>query len=197
MSKPKEVAGATKQAAGKTASTAQDEARKVGASTASAAGEVAGVAREQAGAVAGEALDDVKELWEQTLAQVNEQAGAATAKLGQGLGSLADELYAISDGTHDGQGPVADLARALAARGDDIADLLVKQGPDGVVQELRRFARRSPGTFLLGALAVGVVGGRLTRGVKAAGANDNASATSAPAERATSTTATPSNRPRR
>jgi hypothetical protein len=140
----------------------------------------------------------VKELWEQTLAQVNEQAGAATAKLGQGLGSLADELYAIGDGTHDGQGPVGNLARALAARGDDLTDLLVKQGPDGVVQELRRFAQRSPGTFLLGALAVGVVGGRLTRGAQAAaGANDNASGTPAPAKRAAPTTATSSTRRRR
>jgi uncharacterized protein YjbJ (UPF0337 family) len=190
VSKPKQVAGATKQAAGKTASTAKDEARQVRASTAPAAGEVTGVAKDQVGAVAGEALDDAKDLWEQTLAQVNEQVGSLAAKLGQSVGSLADELYAIGDGTGDGQGPVADLARTLAARGDDIAELLTKQGPDGLIQELRRNAGRSPGTFLLGALAAGVAAGRLTRAARAA-EPDDASATAAP------TSAAPSRRSRR
>ncbi len=190
MSKPKQVTGATKQAAGKAASTAKDEARQVRASTASAAGEVTGVAKDQVGAVAGEALDDAKDLWEQTLAQVNEQVGSLAAKLGQSVGSLPDELYAIGDGTGDGQGPVADLARALAARGDDIAELLTKQGPDGLIQELRRYAGRSPGTFLLGALAAGVAAGRLTRAARAA-EPDDASATAAP------TSAAPSRRSRR
>jgi uncharacterized protein YjbJ (UPF0337 family) len=190
VSKPKEVAGATKQAAGKAASTAKDEARQVRASTASAAGDVTGVAKDQVGTVAGEALDDAKDLWQQTLAQVNEQAGSFVAKLGQSVGSVADELHAMGDGTGDGQGPVADLARALAARGDDISELLTKQGPDGLLRELRRYAGRSPGTFLLGALAAGVAAGRLTRGAKAA-QPDDASATAAP------TSAAPSNRSRR
>jgi hypothetical protein len=197
VSKPKKVAGATKQAAGKTASTAKDEASQLRGSTASAAGEVTGVAKDQAGVVAAEALDDAKQLWEQTLAQVNEQASSAAALLGQRVGSLADELYSIGDGTGDGQGPVADLARALAARGDDIAELLVKQGPDGVIQELRRYAGRSPGTFLLGALAAGVVAGRLTRGAQPAEPDDGASATPTPAKRSAAAKAGPSDRSRR
>lgn len=197
VSEPRQVAGAAKQAAGKTASTATDEARQVRAATASAAGEVTGVAKDQAGAVAGEALDEAKDLWEQTLAQVNEQAGSAAAKLGESVRSLADELFSLGDGTGDGQGPVADLARALAARGDDIADLLSRQGPDGVVQELRRYAGRSPGTFLLGALAAGVVAGRLTRGAKAAGPDGDASAPSAPMKPPAPATAQPSYRSRR
>jgi hypothetical protein len=58
--------------------------------------------------------------------------------------------------------------------------------PSELLDDVRQFARRRPGTFLLGALAAGVVVGRLTRGAKAA--QDKS-----PADRAgTSTPSSPS-----
>ncbi|HKC26518.1 MAG TPA: hypothetical protein VKB75_00770, partial [Jatrophihabitans sp.] len=52
--------------------------------------------------------------------------------------------------------------------------------PGDLVDELRRFARRRPGAFLMGALAAGVVAGRLGRGVVAAHTEDDGTAAGAP-----------------
>ena len=38
--------------------------------------------------------------------------------------------------------------------------------PSQILDDVRAFARRRPGAFLLGALAAGVVAGRITRGAK-------------------------------
>jgi hypothetical protein len=46
--------------------------------------------------------------------------------------------------------------------------MLQNREPAELLEEVRRFARRKPGLFLLGAAAAGVLAGRLTSGVKAA-----------------------------
>jgi hypothetical protein len=46
----------------------------------------------------------------------------------------------------------------------DLAGWLEQREPGELLDEVRALARRKPGTFLLGALAAGVVAGRLTRG---------------------------------
>jgi hypothetical protein len=56
---------------------------------------------------------------------------------------------------------VAQQAQALASR-------LEGREPRELLDDVRRFARRRPGTFILGALVAGVIAGRLTRAGKAA-----------------------------
>ena len=51
---------------------------------------------------------------------------------------------------------------------DDFAHKLQTRDPGELLDEVRSFARRKPGLFLLGAAAAGIVAGRLTSGVKAA-----------------------------
>jgi len=46
--------------------------------------------------------------------------------------------------------------------------MLQNREPADLLEEVRSFARRKPGLFLLGAAAAGVLAGRLTSGVKAA-----------------------------
>lgn len=185
MSSPGQVAGATQDAAGATASTAKDEASQVGSAATSAAADVAGTTKEQAGAVAGEAVNQVRDLLDQTRAQVTEQAGTAQAKLGESLRSLVDELRSMGEGSGNGQGPAAELARTLADRGSAFADMISDKQPGELVQELRTFAARRPGGFLLGALAAGVVAGRLTRGVKDASSSDDSGTSALPARTTT------------
>lgn len=48
------------------------------------------------------------------------------------------------------------------------ADRLQNREPAELLDEVRSFARRKPGLFLLGAAAAGVLAGRLTRGIQAA-----------------------------
>jgi hypothetical protein len=164
VSTASDVAGATQQAAGDTASVAKEHAAQVGSTAATAASEVAGTAKEQAGAVAGEAASQAKDLLDQTKQQVSQQAGAATQKLGESVKSLAGELRSMGEGSSDGSGPAADLARTVAARGDAIADFLSSKEPGDLIAELRSFASRKPGTFLLGALAAGALAGRFVKG---------------------------------
>lgn len=168
MSSPGQVAGATQQAADQTASTAKDEAAQVGSTAKSAAADVAGTTKEQAGAVAGEAVSQVKDLLDQARGQLTEQAGGAQSKLGESLRTLVDELRSIGDGSGSGTGPAAEVARTLADRGSAVADYISDKQPGELVTDLRRLAARRPGGFLLGALAAGVLAGRLTRGVQAA-----------------------------
>ena len=161
---PGQVAGATQHAAGQTAATAKDEASQVTQVAASAASDVAGTAKEQAGQVAGEAVNQLRALTDEARGQASQQASNATDKLSTTVRSLAGEVRDLGQGKADSSGTVAGLAQQLADKGEQLADYISSQGPSGLVQELRSYAQRKPGTFLLGALAAGVVTGRVVKG---------------------------------
>jgi len=163
VSSPGQVAGATQQAAVETAAAARDEAAQVGSTASAAASDLTGTVKEQAGAVAGEAATQVRDLLDQTRSQLSEQAGGAQQKLGESVRGLSEELRSMADGSGSGSGPAAEFARSLADRGRTVADYLGSKEPGELVQELRLLAARRPGGFLLGALAAGVVAGRLVR----------------------------------
>ena len=61
-------------------------------------------------------------------------------------------------------GTVSEVARQAADRADRLAEWLGQREPGDLLDEVRSFARRRPGAFLLGAAIAGVVVGRLTRG---------------------------------
>ena len=164
---PGQVAGATQQAAGQTATTAKDEAAQVGQVAASAASDVAGTAKQQAGQVAGEAVNQLRSLTDDARSQATQQASNATDKLSSTVRSLAAEMRDLGQGKGDASGTVAGLVSQLADKGEQLADYVSAQGPGGLVQELRGFASRKPGTFLLGALAAGIATGRLVKGATA------------------------------
>jgi hypothetical protein len=164
---PGQVAGATQQAAGQTATTAKDEAAQVGQVAASAASDVAGTAKQQAGQVAGEAVNQLKSLTDDARNQASQQASKGTDKLSTTVRSLAGEMRDLGQGKGDANSTIAGLVQQLADKGEQLADHISAQGPGGLVQDLRSFASRKPGTFLLGALAAGVVTGRLVKGATA------------------------------
>ncbi len=164
---PGQVAGATQQAAGTTATAAKDEAAQVGQVAASAASDVAGTAKQQAGQVAGEAVNQLRSLTDEARDQASQQVSSATDKLSSTVRSLADEMRDLGQGKGDANGTVAGLVQQLADKGEQLADQISARGPGGLVQDLRSFAARKPGTFLLGALAAGVATGRLVKGATA------------------------------
>jgi hypothetical protein len=164
---PGQVAGATQQAAGQTATTAKDEAAQVGQVAASAATDVASTAKQQAGQVAGEAVNQLKSLTDDARTQATQQVSNATEQLGTKVRSLASEMRDLGQGKGDANSTIAGLVQQLADRGEQLADQISARGPGGLVQDLRSFAARKPGTFLLGALAAGVVTGRLVKGATA------------------------------
>ena len=173
---PGQVAGATQQAAGQTATTAKDEAAQVGQVAASAATDVASTAKQQAGQVAGEAVNQLKSLTDDARNQATQQVSNATEQLSTKVRSLAGEMRDLGQGKGDANSTIAGLVQQLADRGEQLADQITAKGPGGLVQDLRGFAARKPGTFLLGALAAGVVTGRLVKGATAGSTPSGSSA---------------------
>ncbi|GGH95500.1 hypothetical protein GCM10007170_21170 [Arthrobacter liuii] len=67
----------------------------------------------------------------------------------------------------DQQGMASDLVRQAAERTSSVASWLENREPGDLLNEVQRFARNRPGTFLLLAAGAGVLAGRLTRGLTA------------------------------
>lgn len=139
------------------ASTAADESKHV-----------AGVAQGEAAKVASEATAQVKSLAGEATTQVTEQVSDQTKqqrdKLVSTLGTLGDDLDQMAERS-DG-GLASDVAREVAGHTRSFTSYLDGREPGELLDDVRDFARRKPGTFLLGALVAGVVAGRLARGVK-------------------------------
>ncbi|MGY1985307.1 hypothetical protein ACI792_03695 [Blastococcus sp. SYSU DS0669] len=148
---------------------AKDEARNVGQTAAQAGSQVASTAADQAKQVAGETQRQAKDLLEQGRSQLKDQAVSQQQKAATGLSSLAQELRGLADGSSEGApGPARDLLHQASSMVEGFADKLQNREPAQLLDDVRTFARRKPGLFLLGAAAAGIVAGRLTSGARAA-----------------------------
>lgn len=136
--------------------------------TAEQAKEVAKTATEQAKNVAQETGSQLRNLAGSATEELRGQAATQQERVASGLRTLADDLASMRTG--DGSGRMAgELMSEISSRAHRAADWLEHREPGQLVDEVRDYARRHPGTFLLGALAAGLVVGRLTRGIVAAG----------------------------
>jgi hypothetical protein len=161
-----------------TTDVAKDEARNVGQTAAQAGGQVASTAADQARQVTQETRRQAQDLVAQGRQQLQDQARTGQQKAGQGLSDIAQQLRTmVEGGGQTPSGPAADLVRQAGDKVDEIAGWLQNREPGDLVNEVRAFARRKPGVFLLGAALAGVVAGRLTTGVVAAHKDDNSSST--------------------
>jgi hypothetical protein len=122
--------------------------------------------------VAGEAKRQARDLIGEARGQVTEQARNGQHKATEGLRAVADELRQMADNS-DQSGPASDLARQAADKAADFAEWLNRREPGDLIEEVRGFARRRPGVFLVGAAFAGVLAGRLTRGVVDANRQDD------------------------
>ena len=146
-------------------STGSQERAQQAAGTAKDEGKhVAGVAQGEAQKVASEAKSQVHGLMNQATSQVEDQSRTQRDRLVNTLRSMGDELEQMA-GSGPG-GTAADLVREVADRVRDFSSRVDGREPRELLEDVRSYARRKPGTFLLGALAAGVVAGRLTRGAK-------------------------------
>jgi hypothetical protein len=146
----------TSTSAGGTASTAVDQGRQVAGTAKEEAANVAGTAADQARTVVGDAR-------RQVTGQVTEQAAVQRDKLSETLRTLGDDLEQMAAGQGPGSGLAADLVREVSDRARTISSRIEGREPGQLLDDARDFARRRPGTFLVGALAAGVVAGRLFR----------------------------------
>ena len=144
---------------------AKDEARGVAQDAVQGGKQTVETAKQQAGEVAGEAANHVRNLFEQARSEVTSQGSAQKERATSGLRSLADELTSLVEGNGTSSSAVSGIATQASDTVRQAADWLESHEPGDVLNEVRRFARRRPGAFLLGAAAVGLIGGRLTRSV--------------------------------
>ena len=125
---------------------------------------VAGTAAEQGKNVLAEGKAQARNLTQEVGQQAHEQSRVQKDKAASGLRSLGTELQSMANAQGGQSGLATDLAQQAAAKVHDLAGWLDQREPGELLDEVRALARRKPGTFLLGALAAGVVAGRLTRG---------------------------------
>ena len=151
----KQVAGTAADEAKQTAGTARDEAKNV-----------AGTAKDEARNVMEESKAQAQDLLQEARSQVDEQSRTQRDRLVGTLRTFGDDIEKMANGEQVSGGMAQDLARQVAERARDISGRIDGREPVELLDEVRSFARRRPGTFLLGALAAGVVAGRLTRGAK-------------------------------
>ncbi|TCM44900.1 hypothetical protein [Kribbella sp. VKM Ac-2568] len=154
--------------------TAREEAGQLKETSADAARQVAGTVKEKASDVTSDVRQQTQRLAGQTRDQLLDQASQQKERATKSLRSVGDELRGMAE--HGDSGLGAQLAQHGAKFTDQAADFLQQREPGDLLDEVRGYARRKPGTFLLVAVAAGVVAGRLTRAL-AAGATDAPSGT--------------------
>jgi hypothetical protein len=155
---------ATQQA---TVQIAKEEAANVGQSARDAGANVTSTAAEQARNVIDETRRQASGLLEQARSQVGQQVSAQQRKAAGNLHTLASQLNDMAAKSGDA-GVAAQLAEEASSRADGIASWLERRQPADLLDDVRDFARRRPGTFLLGAVLAGALAGRMTRGATAA-----------------------------
>jgi hypothetical protein len=152
-----------------TTDVAKDEARNVGQTAAQAGSQVASTAADQAKQVTQETKRQAQDLVQQGRQQLQDQARNGQQKAGEGIATIAQQLRTMVEGGGETpSGPAADLVRQAGDKLEEIANWVQEREPGELVDEVRAFARRKPGVFLLGAALAGIVAGRLTTGVVAA-----------------------------
>jgi hypothetical protein len=150
---------------------AKDKAAQTAQAGKQAVGEVAQTATDKAKDVAAETKKQARNVMGEAQSQLKDQAATQHRNAVTSLRSLADELQAMSERSEQ-SGLAGDVVGQAGERAHSVASWLDAREPGDLVDEVRTFARRRPGAFLLGGLAAGVVAGRLTRGAVAAHSDD-------------------------
>ena len=173
------------------AGAAKDEAKNVADDAKQAAGETAGTAKEQAKNVAGEAAGQAKQLFGQASGQLRDQAGEQQQRVAQGLRTVGGELGDMADRS-DSQGLAGEVVRNLSGRAHSVAGWLEGRDPGTLLDDVKQYAARKPGTFIAIAAVSGLFAGRVVKALTAEAKSDHEHGTgSATTGTATGGTAAP------
>ena len=145
---------------------AQHEGREFADSAKESTSQVAQTVKDEASSVASEIKSQTQSLAgeakNQVSGRVEEQKSAAVGA----LRTTGDELHSLTSDQHSRL--TTELVRRGAEQATALAGYLDKRGPAEILEDVRGFARRKPGVFLLAAGVAGVVVGRVVRGTIAA-----------------------------
>ncbi|MGD6980056.1 MULTISPECIES: hypothetical protein [Citricoccus] len=158
---------------GGTAETAKQEAGRLGAEAQGAARDVAGTARDEARHVKDEAVGQARSLAESAKQEATSQLSTQKDRLAVQSRGISEDLERISRGERPESDLVNQAVSMLSDRARRVTHHLESREPLDLLDDVRRFAARRPGTFLAIAAGIGLVAGRMTRGLKDAHDDDD------------------------
>jgi ElaB/YqjD/DUF883 family membrane-anchored ribosome-binding protein len=132
----------------------------------------AGMAREEVAHVADSAKDEMRSFADEARTQVREQVDQQGAQLGDAVHQFGSQLTGMASNADDPQQPSARAVRQIGDRVTSAADRFEQRGVDGLLDDIKRFARQHPGQFIAGAAAAGFLVGRLLRNVDTSAVTD-------------------------
>lgn len=113
--------------------------------------------------VKGEAVDHARALLVEARDHVGTQAEDTTKQLAERLRAAAEELRQLARNSEQPDGPMTQLVGQLGQQASRFSERLQSGGYRGLTGDVSRYARRSPGSFLLAAAGAGFAVGRLLR----------------------------------
>ncbi|MET0783341.1 hypothetical protein [Orlajensenia leifsoniae] len=140
---------------------------------------VAATAKDEAAGVLQEAKSQASDLFGQVTSELREQAATQQTRAAAGLKSLGDDLDQMSQASSGGL--AAELVSQASSRAGSISTWLDGHDPESLLDEVKNFARRRPGTFIAVAAVVGLLAGRITRSAVGNAADAKDAAAQAPA----------------
>jgi hypothetical protein len=140
-----------------------EQASDVAATAAQSGRQVGNEAATQASEVVRQSKEQMRTLFDDTKQEIHTQAQQRGEQAAKALHSFSDQLASLAEGRPEEAGQLSNYVREAEGRVRDFAGRLEARGPDGVVADLSDFARRRPGTFLLGAACAGFLIGRIVR----------------------------------
>ena len=111
----------------------------------------------------GDARQHAQRLASDARSQLRQQADEQSQRLAQTLRDIGGQLDGMASGHSAPSGFVADVTQQAASSVHQMAQTLDQKGAQGVIADVKRFARERPGVFVIGALGAGLVAGRLIR----------------------------------
>jgi uncharacterized protein YjbJ (UPF0337 family) len=164
-----------KQEAAQVTGTVQDQGAAVAGAVQDGAGRVVAETSTQVENLTEEAARQFREVLGRSQGEFHARAAEQADKASGQLKELAGELHALVEGRPADAPRAKGYVRQAAERVDGYAARLDSGGFAGVADDVGRFARRRPGTFLLGAVAAGFLAGRLARGAQAVSSDETPS----------------------
>lgn len=161
-----------------TADVAKDEGRRLQGEAGAAAQHVSSTAQHEAGKVAEEAKQQASNLWRQLQRDAGDQASHQQDRAAKSVRAVSDDLAGLRRGEEPKDAVTRDLLSMADERVSAIADRLENSSPQDLVQDVRRFASTRPFAFLAIAAGVGLIAGRVTRGLADANNDSNGAGTS-------------------
>lgn len=133
-----------------------------------AGSQIAGTAAEEVSNVKHEVGAQARNLVGEVRSQLTSQAKTQQERAAGGIRSISDELRSMADAS-ESNSVASSLVSQAASRAGDAAGWLERTDPAGVLDDVKRFARRRPGLFIAIAASTGIVVGRLAKSLASSG----------------------------